>query len=123
MIRNCVDDLENKLIQSFFMIQDLLHEFEMVISQSTFFQSCRDIVSQFVSIYQTCHKVLTRNLHCKCKQIYITLKAMLYVAAAEFPDMVRVHEQFFFGTETLAKYLRSHTATKRLKENLSKNLC
>ena len=26
-------------------------------------------------------------------------------------------------TETLAKYLRSHTATKSLKENLSKNLC
>ena len=26
-------------------------------------------------------------------------------------------------TETMAKYLRSHTATKSLKENLSKNLC
>ena len=26
-------------------------------------------------------------------------------------------------TETLAKYLRSHTATRSLKENLSKNLC
>ena len=26
-------------------------------------------------------------------------------------------------TETFAKYLRSHTETKSLKENLSKNLC
>ena len=26
-------------------------------------------------------------------------------------------------TETLAMYLRSHTSTKSLKENLSKNLC